>query len=167
MVAQLVLIVWAGRLAYEDWRRRRISNVLLAAGVVLGLVHWIAYGAMPFGAAISEAGFAAALGLVALFPFYLAGWMGAGDVKLSAVIGWLGGMQVLLVVFVAACIVAGGLAGMLVIPWGRRFMGGHDLDRRLGARVPFGVGLAVALMVLAAGKLCPGAISFLVAKGWV
>ncbi|MDD5329944.1 MAG: A24 family peptidase [Sulfuricella sp.] len=160
MIAQLAVIVWAGGLAYEDWRWRRLPNVLLAAGVVLGLVHWAAYGAMPFGATISDGAVAAVLGLAALLPFYRAGWMGAGDVKLSAVIGWLGGLQILLAVFLVACMVAGGLAIMLLSPACRRFMGDHGLDRRLGARVPFGVGLAGAVMVLAAVGVTPGALRF-------
>lgn len=160
MVAQLAVIVWAGGLAYEDWRWRRLPNSLLAAGAVLGLVHWIAYGAMPLGAAMSDGASAAALGLVALLPFYGAGWMGAGDVKLGAVIGWLGGLQVLLTVFLVACVVAGGLAVALLIPGCRRFMCDSTLDRRLAARVPFGVGLALALMALALGGIGSGTIRF-------
>ncbi len=160
MIAQLAVIVWAGGLAYEDWRWRRLPNALLAAGAALGLAHWAAYGAMPFGAPMSEGAVAAALGLVALLPFYRAGWMGAGDVKLSAVIGWLGGMQVLLAVFFAACIAAGVFAVLLLSPTCRRFMGDRSLERRLGRRVPFGVGLAVAVMVLAAGGLVQGGFRF-------
>lgn len=151
MFGQWILIAWAGGLAYEDWRWRRISNVLLAGGLILGLAHWQAYDSMPMGIPLFQGALAAVLGLALTLPFYLAGWMGAGDVKLCAVIGWLGGMQVLLATCLVGCMAGGLLAVMLRVPGCLRLMSSRRLDPRLRERVPFGVGLAIALIGLASG----------------
>lgn len=76
--------------AWCDGRWRRIPNqdVLLLAA--LGAIA-AALGASPFGLSLGQAVLGAALGLLALLPFYLLRWMGAGDVKLAAALGmWLG-----------------------------------------------------------------------------
>lgn len=156
MAAQLVLTAWAIGLAYEDWRRRRLPNALLLAGVCLGLVHWVAHGVMPLGVSIAQGALAATTGLVALLPLYAAGWMGAGDVKFCAVIGWLAGLRGLLAVFLLGSAVAGGLALMLCVPMCRHFMSTRGLDERLKQRIPFGVGLAAALIGLTMGWIDPG-----------
>lgn len=160
MVTQLSLIAWASALAYEDWRRRRIPNVLLLAGIFLGLVHWAAYGAMPLGAQLWQGALAAGLGLAALLPFYAAGWMGAGDVKFCAVIGWLCGLHALLAVFLLASVVSGCFALLLLVPNCQCLMSGAGVEARLRERVPFGTGLAVALVALAAGWVDPAKFHF-------
>lgn len=156
MAAQLALTVWAIGLAYEDWRRRRLPNVLLLAGLLLGVVHWIAYGTLFLGNSISQGVLAAVVGLLSLLPLYAAGWMGAGDVKFCAVIGWLAGLQILLMVFLIGSILAGSLVLVLQVPSCRRFMSGSGLDARLKARIPFGACLAVALIAFGAGWIDPG-----------
>lgn len=156
MAAQLALTAWAFGLAYEDWRQRRLSNALLLAGIVLGLAHWAAYGRMPLGNSISQGALAAAIALLALLPLYAAGWMGAGGVKFCAVIGWLAGWRAMLAVFLFGSIVAGVFALMLRIPACRRLMCGSGLEGRLKKRIPFGSGLAIALVVLMAGWVDPG-----------
>lgn len=156
MAAQLALTAWAFGLAYEDWRRRRLSNALLLAGIALGLVHWAVYETMPLGNSVSQGAQAAAIALLALLPLYAAGWMGAGDVKFCAVIGWLAGLRGLLAVFLVGSVVAGGLALLLCIPACRRFMSTRGLDESLKKRIPFGTGLAIALVALMAGWIDSG-----------
>lgn len=155
MVTQIALIVWAAALAYEDWRRRRLPNMLLLAGFAMGLMHWLAYGAMPSGVTPGEGAAAAVLGLAALIPLYAAGWMGAGDVKLCGVIGWLGGVKLMLTTFVMGSIVAGGLALLLCLPLGKHWLVGAGTHERLRGRVPFGSSLAFALVATTIGWLDP------------
>lgn len=160
MVTQLALFAWATGLAYEDWRWRRLPNVLLLAGVCLGLVHWAAYGAMPSGVPIWHGVLAAAAGLAALLPLYAAGWMGAGDVKFCAVIGWLSGLKTLLVVFLLGSIVAGAFALMLLVPGCRNYMSSRQIEERLRGRIPFGTGLALVLIALTAQWIDPETFNF-------
>lgn len=153
MVAEAILMLWAGGLAFGDWRSRRISNALLAVGLAFGLAHWLATGSMPLGPTLAQGAAAAAFGLGATLPLYLAGWMGAGDVKACAVIGWIGGLPALLASFLAGSLIAGVLALALLFPAGRRWLSGSGLEPRLQQRVPFGIALALALIALAAGWL--------------
>lgn len=160
MAAQLALTAWALGLAYEDWRWRRLPNTLLLAGIILGLAHWAAYGAMPLGVSLLEGSVAAAVGLLALLPFYRAGWMGAGDVKFCAVIGLLAGLRILLGVFLIGSIVAGVFALFMLIPGSQQFASGPELEVRLRNRIPFGVGLSAALIALATGWIDPAIFHF-------
>ncbi|MGE5469494.1 MAG: prepilin peptidase [Bacteroidota bacterium] len=153
LITSLSLVVWAGGLAYEDWRWRRLPNGLLLGGVAFGALHCLAVGATPFGAAPAEAGLAALLGLLAFLPFYALGWMGAGDVKLLAVIGCLGGLQILLVVVLLGSLLAGFLALLILLPPCQSLMSDASLAPRLRARLPFGAGLAMVVVALATGAL--------------
>lgn len=155
-MASLALGVWAGGLAYEDWRWRRLPNSLLFAGVLLGAAHCLAYGLLPLGAALPDAALAALAGLLLFLPCYAMSWMGAGDVKLFAVIGWLGGLKVLAAVIVYGSLLAGLLAVLLLSPACREYMSSRQIEARLRARIPLGAGLAVALLGLAGGWLDAG-----------
>lgn len=157
-MASLALGVWAGGLAYEDWRWRRLPNSLLLAGVLLGAAHCLAYGLLPLGAALPDAALAALLGLLLFLPFYVIGWMGAGDVKLFAVIGWLGGLKVLAAVIIYGSLLAGLLALLLLSPACRGYLSSPQIETRLRGRIPLGAGLAVALLALAFGWLDAGAV---------
>lgn len=155
-MAGLALGVWAGGVAYEDWRWRRLPNSLLLAGVLLGAVHCLVFGLLPLGAALPDAVLAALAGLLLFLPFYALGWMGAGDVKLFAVIGWLGGLKVLAAVIVYSSLLAGLLAVLLLSPVCREYMSSRQIEPRLRERIPLGAGLAFALLGLACGWLDAG-----------
>ncbi|MDD3528996.1 MAG: A24 family peptidase [Gallionellaceae bacterium] len=148
-----VLIAWAAVLAYHDWRWRRLPNWLLAFGALIGAIHWAAHGVMPYGAPPLDGLLAALLALVVLWPAYRLGWMGAGDVKFLATIGWLGGHQVLLTVFLAGALVGGLLALAILAPSLANLFAGAELSARLRRRVPYGAALATVLIALSAMRL--------------
>lgn len=80
--------------AWSDLRRQRIPNVLVLAGMLLALaLHSVLPSGHGFLSVLPGGlGFLGALnglvfGLLALLPFYLLRAMGAGDVKLLAMVG--------------------------------------------------------------------------------
>lgn len=85
-----------------DLRTRRIPNVLVGVGIALGFLFQIVaqLGGDPFVNSIGASGFGWALlggltGLALFVPFYALRTLGAGDVKLLAMVGvWLGPQHV-------------------------------------------------------------------------
>jgi len=155
--------VWAGAL---DWRYRRIPNWLTVTGLVAGLALNSASSGWH-GAKTSLLG--AGLGLLVLLPFVLLRALGAGDWKLVGALGAFLGPRQLADVLMAAVIVAGVMALVLVVAKGRfgetlRNMGGLlrslamlqkpdaavSLDSPTSTKVPFGVAVAVAVLLYAA-----------------
>lgn len=75
--------------AIEDLRTRRIPNKLVAVLAVAGIAYSVARA--PVIAGFAQAGGGLVAGLACWLPFYMLGWLGAGDVKLYAAAGaWLG-----------------------------------------------------------------------------
>lgn len=103
-----------------DVRSRRIPNKLVLLGLLSGLAlqATVTPGAglfsEPFGAlGLLQGGAGMLAGLVLLLPMYALGAMGAGDVKLMAVIGtFLGPLEVLGAGL--SSVLAGGLLALLV-----------------------------------------------------
>lgn len=87
-----VLLVLLAAAAACDWRSYRIPNLLTGAGIVFALVYNTAVPpAMHAGWTWAPAGML--LGFGALLPVYAIGAMGAGDVKLMAMVGAFLGLQ--------------------------------------------------------------------------
>jgi prepilin peptidase CpaA len=108
LLLPLAIALW---IAWGDLRTYRIPNYLTLGTTLAGLVYQAAF----HGFSGLESGLLGlALGLFLLFPFYLLGSMGAGDVKALAALGtWLGpGLTLILFCYVA---VAGGLMGLGVL----------------------------------------------------
>lgn len=88
--------------AWRDLKTRRIPNALVLTGLVCALTMQalLPRGASLFAAEPGSIGVLAslggcALGLLLLLPLYALGLLGAGDVKLMAMVGaWLGPAQV-------------------------------------------------------------------------
>jgi len=99
---EIVLIAMVAAAAWTDLRARRIPNWIPVSGALIGVV---------FGGLSSLAG--AALGFGIFFVLYIAGGMGAGDVKLFSAVGALVGPQPLIVVFILTGLI-GGIAALAV-----------------------------------------------------
>ena len=110
----LVLVVLAA--AVTDLRSRKIPNWITVSGAALGLMIHTAQSGLS-GAAWSVAG--AALGFGIFIAFYLAGGMGAGDVKLFSAVGALAGPQALVMIFVFTGLL-GGIVAVCAALWHRR-----------------------------------------------
>ena len=162
-----LLAAMLGALAgFTDWRWRRIPNWLTVSGAVVGVAANFAAAGLR-GVKISLLGLG--LGLLLLLPFVLVRALGAGDWKLVAAVGAFLGPQHLIVVLLVSVLVAGVMALVLVI-WKRRFvqtlrnlgrmlaafftlhLPGHEvsLDNPQSLKVPFGVAVAVAVILYAA-----------------
>ena len=102
--------------AVSDLRTGRIPNWITVPGAALGLALQSYHGGLE-GAVFSLAG--AALGLGIFLVLYLAGGMGAGDVKLFGAVGALVGPQALVWVFIFTGLLGGVAALALAMARGR------------------------------------------------
>ncbi len=99
-----------------DLRTRRIPNLLTGYSIVLGMLLHLEY------AGWTAMGISAAAGLLGgaiFFLFFLAGGMGAGDVKLMAAVSCIAGFGHLAELFVATVLAGGVLAIALALARGR------------------------------------------------
>lgn len=151
MIAQLILVAWATAAAGFDARHHRLPNWLTLGGLMGGGLYALATGTSVLGGNPANALLAATIGFLVLFPAYLAGWMGAGDVKLFAAMGMLGGGKILLPTLVIASLVA-GIGALVLIMINKARNGAVAREKR---PLPFGVGLAAGF-ALAVLDILPG-----------
>lgn len=153
---------WAVVAAIFDWRYRRLPNWLTLGAFAAGAGYILITGAAPLGGEPMMNWLAAGVAFGVLFPVYLTHWMGAGDVKLFAAMGLLGGGKVLLPTFVVASLLLGGWA-LIRLAFMEDFFPGrenrdarptHDGKQREPVRaIPFGVGLSVGFVLSVLGLL--------------
>lgn len=129
LMGLLALVPLAGLLlviAVQDIRSHRISNKLVLTGVVLGIVlngllpeGWGFNSVIPGGLGWLAALQGLGVGMAVLLPLYWLRAMGAGDVKLMAMVGaFLGPNDVLGVLL--ATFVAGGVMALAVVFWSKQ-----------------------------------------------
>lgn len=104
----LVMLVIAA--AVIDVQSYRIPNWLTVGGMLLGLAWNTAVAPAPFTGFLWALG-GLAVGLVALLPFYALRVMGAGDVKLMAMVGAFLGLPAILLAILFT-FVAGGIVAV-------------------------------------------------------
>jgi prepilin peptidase CpaA len=115
MTAYEFLVALLLAAAVFDVCGRRIPNWLTGPAVLAGLT-FNAWGDGTHGLLMSAAGLF--LGLALLAPFYMAGGMGAGDVKLMGAIGALLGPKAVFLAFLFSAIVGGLYAVLLLLARG-------------------------------------------------
>lgn len=110
----LMALLLGVQVTLSDLLSRRVSNqvLLLVLGGVMVMQALRVGGAPSLGQCLLGGG----IGLAVLLPVYAIGWMGAGDVKLFSVIGFLLGTQALLPIWIIASLAAGAHA-LLVVVW--------------------------------------------------
>ncbi len=115
----VLAVLLSAQVATSDLYARRVSNrwLLCVAVLATGALLW----SWMTGAAFPGMHLLGLLvGLLSLLPFYAIGWMGAGDVKYFAVLGLLLGASALLPIWIAASLLAGLHATVVVLAPGLR-----------------------------------------------
>ncbi|WP_329742415.1 prepilin peptidase [Dyella sp. A6] len=101
----------------SDLYARRVPNGWLLAALGLGVlmlaISWLRGGTGPWPGLTALTGLV--IGLLAMLPLYMFGWMGAGDVKFFAVLGFLLGARALLPVWIIASLLAGMQATAILL----------------------------------------------------
>lgn len=113
-VSLTLFVAWAAWVAVCDCRSRRISNSIIVTGLVTALAC-ACLRVNPFGISITQAAVGAAVGLIALLPFFAIGVMGAADVKVFAVLGAWCGVHALFGLWAVGSLAAGVHAIWLLI----------------------------------------------------
>lgn len=90
--------------AIHDYRKFQIPNKLTYSAMITGLAwHTLS----PYGHGIATALGGIGVGFLSLVPFFVAGGMGGGDVKLMMAIGAVLGMPLTFFIFLASSITTG------------------------------------------------------------
>lgn len=96
--------------SWQDYCGYSIRNALILSGALLG-VSLNTF--LPIGIGILDSLAGCAIGLLLLLPFYVLRMMGAGDVKLMAVVGAFVGSNDILGAFLST-LIAGGVLALIV-----------------------------------------------------
>jgi prepilin peptidase CpaA len=164
-IPAIIVAICAGAL---DWRYRRIPNWLTMSGLVAGAA---VNGILAGWPGLKSALLGAVLGLALLLPFVLLHSLGAGDWKLAGALGACLGPRQLISVLVGTILLAGIMALAVVIWTGRwkhtarnivhllaalfslRMPGLEvSLDNPQSTKIPFGVAMAAAVLLLGVGR---------------
>jgi len=143
--------------AYTDLAAGKLYNGVTIGGLALGLaIAFLSDTSAPGIPHLKAAAVAAALGGGLLFLLYVAGGLGAGDVKLMAAVGALGGRWEFLLLAMMYTALAGATIAIGVLIWqGRLLEGLQDSARTLltfragkcqgasPATVPYGLAIAI------------------------
>ena len=110
-VNEVALGITLGIAAFTDWHEHKIYNKLLFPAFLIALLLHIVQGGISI---LANSLLGAAVGFALLLLPYLMGGMGAGDVKLLAVIGAFGGVPFVLTSFLYGAII-GGLISVFLL----------------------------------------------------
>jgi prepilin peptidase CpaA len=110
----VILIALLCCAAWHDIRYYRIPNVLVFSGVILGILINTLLPQVSGGLGILTSFAGLAVGLAILLPLYLVRALGAGDVKLMAMVGAFIGPDNMLIATVYI-VLAGGILAIIIL----------------------------------------------------
>ena len=144
-----VLVLFVTAAAASDLRRGRIYNFLtfptLAAGFLL-LVLNTPNEVPPVLGAMT-------ITILLLFPFWKAGGLGAGDIKLLMALAPLMGPRWFLFGVVLSFLIGAGISAFLLIRY-------RDLSRTVHFAVPIGISVMLCLLLEQLGIQSPSLVTF-------
>lgn len=108
---EVALGLTLGIAVVTDWREHKIYNKLLVPSFITALLLHTFQGG---GAGLTRSLLGAAIGFALLLLPYFMGGMGAGDVKLLAVIGAFGGVFFVFTSFIYAAVIGGIISAFLL-----------------------------------------------------
>ena len=132
------LAAWAVVIAAFDLRQRRIPNLALVLVVAPAIVSLAAYGGGLIGVSLLQSLGGCVFAGALLVPGYLARQVGAGDVKLAAVMGLLLGLSNSLMMLLVSGVVIGLMALVARLRLGKL--------RSSDYRLPGGLALAIGFV---------------------
>lgn len=143
------LLVWALLVAVADWRWRKVPNGLLLALLLPTLAMLLFEGQGPQAAGWLSSLIGMLLGLVVTLPGYAVSRLGAGDVKLAALMGFVQGWPLLVWTLMAGALLLGSMALLMVLHFGLA----NARTVRLPAAVAFVGGFIATLLLRSQGWL--------------
>jgi prepilin peptidase CpaA len=155
------MLAWSAAIGVSDLRTRRIPNLLSLGAVMTAVLVLVTQGESVTEAAPVSALLAAGLALVFTLPAYLAGALGAGDVKLALALALLSDVSTLVASFVIGSLLAGLWAvlwlatggtsalavGLNSIAWLRRLTVPAASKRPVPFGAALGMGFAIRLLM--------------------
>ena len=170
MLADILLVTILLICVITDLKSRKIYNKVIFPGLLVAVVLHLIMGGWA-GLISSLIGFG--VGLAILFIPYMLGGMGAGDVKLLALIGALKGAVFVLNTAVYMAIV-GGLIAVAILIFRKGFIERMKsifyffYGLRYGTRIPLGMNKNSLSATYPYGvAIAAGAVIALVDKGWL
>lgn len=110
----VALVVLCSLAVWFDLKERRIPNALTLAGLAAALLLRLLGGVAALGTGLGGAAIALAVGL----PFFLVGGLGGGDVKFLTAVGAFLGTDRILDGLLAAALIGGGMAVVVMVARG-------------------------------------------------
>lgn len=143
------LLLWALLIAVVDWRWRKVPNSLLLALLLPALLVLVlnGQGLQSAGWGSSLFGMGIALGLT--LPGYLVSRLGAGDVKLAAVMGLVQGWPVVAWTLLVSALLLGSMALLMVLHFGLA----NARSMRMPAAIALAGGFITTLLLHSRGWL--------------
>lgn len=144
-----VLVLFVTAAAASDLRRGKIYNFLTFPTLAAGLLLLTANTPQVIPPVLG----AMTITILLLFPFWKAGGLGAGDIKLLMALAPLMGPRWFLFGVVLSFLIGAGISAFLLIRY-------RDLSRTVHFAVPIGISVMLCLLLEQLGIQSPSLVTF-------